>query len=401
MLARVRDRNILGVYGVILLVGIAYGLSIAVLAIHMRREGIAKTDMGGLAMAFALGIVALSIPAGALIRAVGGKRALVVALVAYAACVGSFPFVHSVATLSLVRFFDGASSVAVWVACETILLARADARHKAFVMSLYAVAMALGYVIGPVASKLIVAVASPRAAFVTAATLAMGAACVAALVIDHDAATRHDGDATTRDDTSGDGWRLVLRRVRTSCAATFAYGYFQASLVIFLPLYLIEAKHVPEGDTILVTAFFAAGMLLCSNAIGRVADRVGHLSTMRRLALVGAAMTASFVVLDRFAWMCGAVFVAGATLATISPISLALQGVVTPKRDLSRANALYNAFYASGMLLGPLVTSALFQRHGGAAMLLHLAALWTLFVVFATVARHDDPRARRAADRAG
>jgi hypothetical protein len=72
-------------------------------------------------------------------------------------------------------------------------------------------------------------------------------------------------------------------------------------------------------------------------------------------------------------------------------VSLALQGVVTPSHDYSRSNAIYNAFYATGMLFGPPVSSLLFRRLGGAGMLYHLAALWMAFVVFATVFAADDP----------
>src|SRR5262249_53573106 len=130
---------------------------------------------------------------------------------------------------------------------------------------------------------------------------------------------------------------LIFWRTKTSCFATFAYGYFQASVVLFLPLYLIESKGVPEARTILVTAFFAGGMLLASTWVSALGDRHGHLLVMRVLAAIGGMMVASFVLFDSFALMCGAVFVAGATLASISPVSLALQGLVTEKRDLGRA----------------------------------------------------------------
>jgi MFS family permease len=93
--------------------------------------------------------------------------------------------------------------------------------------------------------------------------------------------------------------------------------------------------------------------------------------------------------------MAVAVFAAGATLASISPISLAFQGVVTAKHDYSRSNAIYNAFYAAGMLLGPPLSSLIFRRFGGALMLYHLAALWMGFVGFATAFAADDPARMR------
>jgi MFS family permease len=113
---------------------------------------------------------------------------------------------------------------------------------------------------------------------------------------------------------------------------------------------------------------------------------------MRILAILGTLMVLGFVFLDDFRVMCAAVFVAGASLASISPLSLALQGVSVRPVEYSRANAVYNVFYAAGMLLGPPISSRIFQAKGGIPMLYHLAALWVAFVVFSVVFRKDDPR---------
>jgi MFS family permease len=131
--------------------------------------------------------------------------------------------------------------------------------------------------------------------------------------------------------------------------------------------------------------------------IGRVGDAIGHLRTMTILAVIGVTMIFGFVWLRSWLLMRGAIFVAGATLASISPLSLALQGHVAEPRDYSRANGLYNASYATGMLMGPPVSSVLFEGPGGGAMLLHLAALWTFFVAATIVFRRDDPRLTRGA----
>jgi MFS family permease len=106
-------------------------------------------------------------------------------------------------------------------------------------------------------------------------------------------------------------------------------------------------------------------------------------------------MILGFVYLDAYSLMCLAVFTAGASLATISPVSLALQGVQCEPAEYSRATGLYNAFYAFGILLGPPLASQLFARSGGRAMLFHLAALWVAFIVFSIFFARDDPRVRR------
>jgi MFS family permease len=274
---------------------------------------------------------------------------------------------------------------------------RSDEDNKAYVTSLYAMAIAVGYIVGPLAAGPIVRAASVDATFFTAAAIAVLSAVVVLVRLEADPPTAHhdapaEADGARRDPV----WRL-LARIRTSCFATFAYGYFQSSVVLFLPLYLVESKQISREATIFLPAFFAAGMLLFSNAAGRAGDRLGHLFVMRVLGVAGLAMVLAFVLLDSFAAMAAAVFAAGAALASISPLSLALQGVVTSRHEYARANAVYNAFYASGMLLGPPASSVVFQRYGGAVMLYHLAGLWTAFVLFAILFAADDPAHRTRA----
>lgn len=411
MLERIRDRNIWVIYAVVVLLGIAYGTSIAVLAVHLDAHGIPKLAMGGLAAAFALGIVALSIPAGWVVQRFGAKATLACALGGYAICVTSFPFLSTLFGLSVARFFDGAFSVGVWVAAETALLSRSDKSNKGLVMSLYAISLALGYVVGPLVASFVVHASGTGAAFLVAGGLACVAVVVALVALqpepkgaaaaahggggEHASADIDDRTASPEQATPSTAF-AIFWRTKTSCFATFSYGYFQASVVLFMPLYLIAAKSVPADRTILVTAFFAAGMLVMSSWAGRLGDRHGHLLVMRILAAIGGTMVACFVLMPSFALMCAAVFVAGATLASISPVSLALQGVVTPRSELGRANAFYNAAYAAGMLVGPPVSGLLFTRYGGATMLFHLAALWAGFVALTVAFAADDPRHRSA-----
>lgn len=397
MFASIKDRDIWVIYAAVVLLGIGYGTSISVLAVHLDAHEIPKLAMGGLAAAFAFGIATFSLPAGWSVQRFGARATFATSLFGYALCVTTFPFLSSLTTLTVARFFDGAFSVGVWVAAETALLARADRTNKGLVMSVYAIAVALGYVVGPLLASFVVPLWGTATAFVVAGGFACAAVVLVMTALRNDRADAgHPGNEEgTVSSAAHSTAREIFWRVKTSCAGAFSYGYFQASVVLFLPLYLIADKHVPQSQTFLVTAFFAGGMLVMSTWAGRLGDRHGHLRVMRVLAAIGGAMVAGFVFLPSFTLMCGAVFVAGATLASISPVSLALQGVVSPRHELGRANAFYNASYAVGMLVGPPISSVLFTRWGGAAMLFHLAALWALFVVLSIVFAADDPRSLR------
>jgi MFS family permease len=410
VLKAIRDPNIWRIYWTILLLGSAYGLSVAVIALHLDALGYREKAIGGLAAWFASGIVLLSIPAGRLVSRWGAKRTLVCALCGYSASVSIFPLLTSFAPIAAARFVDGACSACIWVSCETILLRRSDQTNKAQVMSVYAMAMAIGYVLGPVGANLIAGAMPLTAAFVASGIIAAASSAYVALRLDPDPRdlarkSRAGAPGMSGGEHEGGGPHAsalaILRRIKTSCFGAFSYGYFEASVVLFLPLYLIHDKGITREQTIAVPAFFAAGMLLFTNVAGRLGDKFGHLFLMRILAAIGGAMVLGFVALGSFAPMAVAVFIAGATLASISPVSLALQGVVTEPRDYDRANAVYNAFYAAGILLGPPLSGWVFARWGGAAMLFHLAAMWGAFVAFAITFAADDPASSRALGRTG
>lgn len=400
MLERLRERigdpNIFRVYWATIALGIAYGVAIAVLGVYLDERGFPKRDIGQLAAVFACGIVATSLPMGLLIRRFSAKSTLAASFFGYALTVSAFPLLDDFAAIAVVRFFDGACSVGVWVSSETILLRRARREHKAFVTSLYAIAVALGYIVGPLLASAWTVWLPLAHAFGLSGVIALGAGSYAALRIDRDLPPEPERPVAgeVSPNTAKSATLSLLGRIKNSCFATFAYGYFQASVVLFLPLYLMEEKGIEKHQTIPIPAFFAAGMLLFSTYAGRLGDRIGHLAVMRALAVIGLCTIFGFVYLDAYLWMCAAVFVAGASLASISPLSLALLGVSSHEHN--RTTALYNAFYASGMLLGPVISSELFESAGGgAAMLYHLAAVWGAFVIFTVVFFRDDPAAAR------
>lgn len=415
---RVPDKNIWLIYAAIFILGLGYGISLSLVSLHLDAKGFNKADIGSLAIWFAGGIVAMSLPMGKLVRLFSARAMLIVSLLVYAVAVSLFPVAPTYTTIAIVRAVDGAFSVGIWICCETILLSRASKENKAFVTSLYAMAMASGYVVGPLLALVIVPLTSMTTAFFISGGFAVASALLVLARLDADIPETHDTgpdskaepvavagpDGATpyrekleRPKNAEAGTLDLLYRIKCSCLATFSYGYFQASAVLFLPLYLVEEKGVAKSDTILVTASFAAGMLVFTNVFARFGDKNGHLGLMRLLAVSGTTMILGYIFLDSFAAMCVAVFIAGASLASISALSLALQGVVAKPHEYSRANALYNVFYAFGMLLGPPVSSRIFQKVGGVAMIAHFAVLWGFFILFTTVFRKDDPRARAAA----
>lgn len=404
-----RDRNIRAAYAVCGLTGTAYGMVTAVVAVYLNKvRGIDELTIGELATFFSLGIVALSVPMGLLIKKLSPRTMLSVALLGYATATAVFPFLPSFVGLATARGLDGAFSVGVWVSLETILLMRTMPAHRGLITSLYTIAMATGYGLGSVVGWLIMLAYPMPMVFVGAGILATLAATLAASRLERDlqpiAGGHHEheepacapGEARPAGERPGLG--TLYWRIKTACVPTFCYGYFQASLVLFLPLFLIEARHVPKEDTSLLVGAFSIGMASSVVFVGRLGDRIGHLKTVRAMTALGVLLTAALVVLPSFALVAVVMLLAGASLAPIWPLSLALQSLIVDPRDYSRTNALINGSYGLGTLAGPLVSGYIFKHEGGEAMFLHLAVLWAIALAATIVFRADDPSFRAIRD---
>jgi MFS family permease len=398
MFARLGDRNLWAVYVATLVLGTACGLAISSVGVYLAGLGFSKSGIGALAMAFAGGVIVGAPLAGGAVRRLGGKRVLAASLGLYAAAIGAFALVPADGLwFGAARFLDGAASAGIWVSGEILLLARTRREVKGLAMSLYTLAVGLGYGLGPLLAELLLGWMPLEGTYLVAAWLSAAASLLVMLALrgtppetlGH-AAGAEEPPAVPRG-PSGDSLRALMRRIRTSCFASFAYGYFQASVVLFIPIWLTDDRGIAPEDTVSITAWFAAGMLLCTNLFARLGDRVGHLLVMRALALAGSAAVFLLPFVNDFGTICGLVLVAGATFATTAPLALAALGLMVAPRDYPRANAAYNGFFALGMILGPLTSSAIFERAGGSAMFAHLGILWVAFALFTLVHRRDLP----------
>ena len=397
------DRNLWVVYRTMLVLSTAYGLALAVLPMVLDRRRIGHEVVGELASWFALGLAVFAVPSGYLIRKFSARAVLTVSIFGYAAMIGILPWVRSYPALALDRFVDGLFSMGVWMSAETLLLWRSNRDNKALATSLSATVTMFGYMAGPALSLAVSAWLAPESRFLVASAIAVVAGLLCWTGLDPDPPEHHrysepkaDGAAAgASGPRAAAGWREVVTlagRIKVSCVATFSSGFFQASAALFVPQFLVREKAVPEEQASLVVAFAAAGMLIVANFAARAGARFGHAMVMRLLALVGAVGMLAFLPLTSFPLMAAVFVVAGGCLSSMPPLSLALQGVIVRPAEYPRSNAIFNLFFALGLVLGPLITGRVFATWGGKAIILLFAALWGAFVLFSLVFRTEDPR---------
>lgn len=381
------EKNLVTIYVAILILGMAYGLAISPLSRFLETQGFGDR-LGSLATFFAGGISVMGLPAGLLVRRVSPKIMFVVACAGYAISAGLLPLATTYPAVAALRALDGAFSVAVWVSSETILLSRAPKKQKAAATSIYALALALGNVVGSLVARGIVPRFGTSSAYFIAGALGAVAGVVGLLFLSGGSMDAPESEQGRAQLTLGQ----IFWRVKLSCLSTFSFGYFQAATVVFLPLYLMRDKHLAFEDTLLVPALFAGGMMASVIFAARLGDRFGHLRAMRTMGFVGMLMCVFFVPAGVRELLFALIFVGGSSLASLSPVALAFQSHVVPSSDYGRAGGFYNLSYALGLLIGPNVTAWFFHEKGGTAMIYHFAAMWCFFVLMTVVFRRDDPR---------
>src|SRR5688500_11212903 len=100
---RIPDPNIRLIFAGIFILGLAYGVSLALVGLFLDERGFEKREIGTLAVWFAGGIVALSLPMGWFIRRFSARAALIASLFGYAVAVAAFPLMPGYASIAAVR----------------------------------------------------------------------------------------------------------------------------------------------------------------------------------------------------------------------------------------------------------------------------------------------------------
>lgn len=333
------------------------------------------------------------------------------------------------AALVVGRVIEGAAMVAVWVGYEAALFSRATAANRATVSTLYAMVLAFGYVVGPLLARGLMPFGVASLPFWVAAALTIANALgVRAFVraeapssVEHfshasSGAERasHARDALdANNDVSGPensdavhhpplsvrpaaSFGALAWRVKTTGFGMFAAGYLKASLILFLPLFLVDHRGQAEGEPPLVLSAYAAGSLAFTHLAGRLGDRRGHLVTMAGLAAIGGTSMLGFLFVRGLVPTCALAFLGGATLGAISPLGMALQASIAARADYTRAMSLSNGLYAAGTLAGPFVTGLVYARAPSGAMI-QVAAMWLAFTAFCIAFAGDDPAGMRRA----
>jgi MFS family permease len=343
---------------------------------YAEEFDLSKAGAGLLSAAYPLGALAGGIPGGIASARIGARPTAILGLVAIAVSTFVFATGDSIVVLDVSRFAQGFGSAFAWTAGLTWLVTETPSTRRGQTIGSAMAAAIVGALFGPVLGG-VASVAGQAVTFGAAGLAALGLGVWAAST----PAPPPEKPQPLRDLLGA----LRSRSIAVGIWFVVLPGIFFGSLSVLAPLRLEELGFgaVAIGTLWLCTAGLEA---IVNPWVGRISDRIGRFTPMRRSVFAGAIVTA-LLPWPSEAYLLAALVVAGGiAFGSFWTPAMALLSDEAEQRGLEYAYvfALINLAWAPGQALGSSGGGALAYVTGdavpylliSAACLLTFAVLW-------------------------
>jgi MFS family permease len=344
---------------------------------YAEEFDLSKAGAGVLSAAYPAGALVGGIPGGIAAARFGARPTAIAGLITIAVSTFVFATGDSIVVLDASRFAQGIGSAFAWTAGLTWLVTETPSARRGQTIGSAMAAAIVGALFGPVLGGV---------AAVVGDSVAFGAAGLAALGLAVWAAATHAPPPEKPQPL-----RLLLTAIRSPSVALGIWfvvlpGIFFGTLAVLAPLRLEDLgfSAVAIGTLWLLTAGLEA---IVNPWVGRVSDRIGRFTPMRRSVLAGS-IVALLLPWPGSAWVLAALVVAGGiSFGSFWTPAMALLSDEAEHRGLEYAYvfALINLAWAPGQMVGSAGSGALAHVTSDAVPYLLLAA--TCLLTFALLWR--------------
>ena len=270
---RLRDIAV-AAYGPSAVSAIGYGAIMPVLALQARALGADVSTAAFVVALWPLGMLATSLPAGAVVARLGERTTLLIAGLVDAVAMVAAALATTVLQLGLCVAVSGAAWTAFLIARQGYLIEAVPLHWRARAMSLLGGTFRVGVLVGPMIGALLISLADIRAAFLLAAATSLGAALLALVMPDLGAesrtAQREAGHASVRSVLSAHRQTLLTLGV-----AVIVIGASRSIRASLLPLWA-DGVGISASTTSLIFAVAAFIDVLFFFPGGWLMDRHGR-----------------------------------------------------------------------------------------------------------------------------
>lgn len=367
---------LVGAIAAISLVGVGLSLTIPLIAVRMETAGFSG-EANGLGVAISgLATIMVSPAIPALVRRLGVRNILMLALATGVASLAAVAFIDNVYWWYPLRFVFSCALTILFVVSEYAINALAPPERRGFWVGVYSTSLYLGFATGPAILGL-VGTQGRAPFFVAVALFAIAAAPILA------AGSRIPGFT----EKAGAPAMGLLMRAPALMLAALLFGAVETSAMGLLPVHALRNGFDAETGALLVT-IFAFGNVVFQVPVGIASDRFDRNQLIVVIALIGFIGALVLLVLGaHFVAFAAALFVWGGFAGGLYMLGLAELGARYRGADLASANSVFVMLYASGMMVGPpAIGKAMdFSPHHG--LFGGVALLFALYLVATLVAR--------------
>ncbi|MFG1479604.1 MFS transporter [Xanthobacter sp. V4C-4] len=326
----------------IAVVGVGISLSIPLLALELESRGVSGTLIGLNTAVAGIATVATAPFVPWLVRHLGVRALLTLAIAVSAASLLAFKAVPSFVVWFPLRFAFGAALCVLFAVSEFWINAVAPPRRRGLIMGIYATALSVGAALGPVILSVTGTVGwEPYLA--GAVVLCLGA--IPILLARGMTPRIHDSDHH--------GVLSFLRKSPTALLAALVFGAMETSVMSFLPLYGVRLG-LGDADATLLLTVAVLGNVAFQIPLGLVSDRIDRRVLLFLCATVGTIGAAILPALQvESLGFLAAVFLATGVVGSLYTVGLAHLGARFHGADLASANAAFVMFYSLGLIAGP------------------------------------------------
>jgi MFS family permease len=355
------------------IVGIGLSLTMPLLAVRLDAQGFSARAIGLNAAAGGLAVFLGAAAVPALVRWLGVKRLLVLAIVVSCFSLLSFVGTQNYWSWLVIRAYFAAALCVLFVTSEYWINALAPPRQRGFVLGFYATSLSAGFAAGPI----ILGFTGTEGSLPFFAGMALFALAALPIVL-------WSGKAPEIETIPRLGFLAVLAGVPLAAFAGLLHGAVETASLGLLPVYALRAGESPETGALLVS-LFALGNVVFQLPTGFASD---HMDRGRLLVILAAlslcgAMGLALAGPGRFLFFCCLLVLWGGAAGSLYAVGLAHLGSRYSGVDLASANAAFIMLYALGMIAGPPIVGFGMDLISPNGLFFSMAALLGLYLLLA------------------
>lgn len=337
-----RTASITAAISAVSVVGVGISLSIPLLALELEARGISRSWIGINTAVAGIATIVTAPFVPLLVRKVGVRRLLFLAIVLTALSLPAFKLVTAFPLWFPLRFILGAALCILFAVSEFWINAVAPPARRGLVMGIYATALSIGAAIGPAILGLLGTRGWPPY-MAGAAVLMLG--IVPILLARGMTPTIADGDHH--------GVMAFVRRSPIATLAALVFGAIETAVMSFLPLYGLRLG-MSEVQSSLLLTIAVLGNVAFQIPLGIVSDRIDRRYLLLFCAAVGTvgALALPHVPVDGLTFKV-AIFLVTGIVGSLYTVGLAHLGSSFHGADLAAANAAFVMLYSLGLVIGP------------------------------------------------